>query len=67
MDGKEQTLNLYVVTKERAGDGTLFEVTDIRGKVVSAYPMAWRAAYQLAVHLECDRAMERLGDAGDRE
>ena len=48
-------LNLHVVTRERAGDGTLFEVTDIRGRVVSAHPMAWTAAHRLAEHLESSR------------
>lgn len=52
-------LNLYTVIRERAGDGTLFEVTDIRGRVVSAHPSAWRAAHSFAEFLEADSDMER--------
>jgi hypothetical protein len=54
------TLNLYTVIRERAGDGTLFEVADIRGRVVSASPRNWRSAHALAEFLDADREMENM-------
>jgi hypothetical protein len=33
-------LNLYTVTRERAGDGSLFEVTDIRGMLIRLSPIS---------------------------
>lgn len=53
------TLNLYTVIRERAGDGSLFEVADIRGRVVSASPRNWRSCMALAEHLEADAYAER--------
>lgn len=40
--------NRYSVTREPAGDGTLYVVTNLAGKVVSRHPMAYTAACQLA-------------------
>jgi hypothetical protein len=39
-----------------AADGTLYEVVNIRGKVVSAHPMTRRAAIQTADLYEADDA-----------
>lgn len=49
----------HTVTRERAGDGSLWEVTDLRGKVVSAHPMARPAAVRLAEQLDADATQER--------
>lgn len=49
----------YAVIPERAGDGSLYEVTNIAGRVVSAHPCAWRAAVSLAQHLDSDYDLER--------
>lgn len=56
------SLNLYTVIRERAGDGTLFEVADIRGRVVSAHPSACRSALAFAEFLEADRDMQEKID-----
>lgn len=58
-------LNLYTVMRERSGDGTLFEVADIRGRVVSASPRNWRSAHALAEHLECDAQQEKHLELAD--
>lgn len=49
----------YEVIRERAGDGSLYEVVDARGRVVSPYPMARNAAQRLADHRNTDEAIER--------
>jgi hypothetical protein len=38
----------YDVIRERAGDGTLYEVANLAGKIVSVHPMSLRAANELA-------------------
>lgn len=48
----------YRVIRERAGDGTLYEVENLAGKVVSAHPMALSAANALAEAYELDDAHE---------
>jgi hypothetical protein len=47
----------YTVIRERAGDGTLYEVIDPSGRVVSAHPSNWRAAHALAVFMAHDALM----------
>lgn len=49
----------YNVTRERNGDGTLFEVTGPTGKIESAHPCAYRAAVQLATNLEIDSDIDQ--------
>lgn len=49
----------YEVIKERAGDGTLCEVRDLTGKVVSRYPMTRNAAERYAEFLNADAQNER--------
>lgn len=44
----------YDVIRERAGDGTLYEVANLAGKVVSAHPMALSAARALAEQYDAD-------------
>lgn len=44
----------YDVVRERAGDGTLYEVVNLAGKVVSAHPMALSAARELAELYDAD-------------
>lgn len=52
-------MNRYLVARESAGDGTLWEVVDPRGRVVSTYPMALRAAERYAADCAADDAIER--------
>lgn len=49
-----QVAERFQVIPERAGDGSMYEVTDLDGRVVSAYPCAWRAAVKLAQFLDDD-------------
>lgn len=52
-------MNRHIVVRERAGDGTLYEVADLTGRVVSPYPMAYQAAVELAELRDADADMER--------
>lgn len=62
-------MKTHTVIPERAGDGTLYEVADLTGRIVSAHPCARRAAVALAEHLDCEtttqipqrHAMDRRG------
>lgn len=58
-------MSRYSVAPERAGDGTLYEVRDLTGRVVSAHPCSLRAAQALADHLEADAEDERRRDEKD--
>lgn len=49
----------YEAIRERAGDGTLYEVIDLNGKVVSIAPMALTAARRDAEFRTADAANER--------
>lgn len=51
-------MKIHSVIPERAGDGTLYEVADLSGRIVSAHPCARRAAVALAEHLDCDAENE---------
>lgn len=63
-----QVAENFAVLPERAGDGSLYEVADLTGRIVSAHPCAWRAAVDLAQHLDDDRPNELAQlAASDRE
>lgn len=53
-------MKTHTVIPERAGDGTLYEVADLSGRIVSAHPCARRAAVELADFLDDDREMETM-------
>lgn len=44
----------------RPVEGELFEVVDLSGRIVSAHPMAWRAAVALAQHLDSDSSADAM-------
>ncbi len=48
----------FEATKERGGDGTLSEVVDNQGRVVSPYPMSYTAAVRYAEFRNADSRAE---------